>query len=114
MPTAADRRAERIYLRTATILRWQGEGNARSGSGTVHNMSHVGCYVLTHAPAALGDMITVSFGEGLPDIPSEVRYLDADVGMGIAFRGVTPELAERLRAFARSKAEPVIEAAQRE
>ncbi len=113
MPTAIEyRRAERIYLRTATILQWRGE--MRSGSGTVHNMSHVGCYVLTHAPAALGDMIVVSFGPELPEIPCEVRYLDPDVGMGIAFRGVTPELGERLRAFARSKAEPAAEAGKQE
>ena len=66
-------------------------------------MSTVGCYVLTQDTAALGERLFVDFGNGIPEIESEVRYLDAEVGMGLSFAGITAEVQRKLIEFIKAR-----------
>ncbi len=95
------RRFPRVKFHAAIVLHWCSQGG--NGSGTVSNMSKVGCYVLTQTPESVGDRVRIS----LPDVPEmegEVRYVDEDVGMGIQFLGVTAEIEAKLVQFLSAQA----------
>ena len=102
MPNANYRREPRLILSAPTLLSWRGE--RRSGSGTVSNMSKVGCYVLTSSPMPLGDEVYARI-EGLDrELHASVRYVDPYAGMGIAWLDVTTELRDTLLEFLRARA----------
>ena len=98
MPGPENRRYPRLRPLSPVVLHWRAlEGG--TGTGTVSNMSPVGCYVLTSAPANLGDRVFARLDATLPELDSEVRYLDPDVGMGLEYQGVTEEIRRRLIDF---------------
>lgn len=95
------RRAPRVTLHAPTVLKWRSE--RESGSGTVSNMSSVGCYVLTQDTAALGEHLFLNFGDGVPEIECVVRYLDAEVGMGLSFLAISPAVQRKLVDFMKAR-----------
>ncbi len=95
------RREPRLPLHTPTVLHWRGEN--KSGAGTVSNMSRVGCYVLSHHPAVMDEILVLNIEGVAPEIHSKVRYIDEQVGMGVAFIKVTPEVEARIIEFVRAK-----------
>ncbi len=91
------RKYVRVSLHRPVVVHWHTDSKA--GSGTVSNMSPRGCYVLTQIPAPMGELIGIRLGDALPEIEGAVRYVDADVGMGVEFVGLQRGTLEKLREF---------------
>ncbi len=102
VPSTEQRKAVRISFHAPTVLQWRSD--ERTGSGTVSNMSQMGCYVLTQNPALVGERLFVRLNGELPEIEGLVRYVDQQVGMGVQFVGLKCETEQRLSEFLRAKA----------
>jgi len=103
MSSPSERRKEvRISFQAPLELQWRSEQWA--GSGTVINMSHTGCYVMTQKPALAGERIFIRPGADLPEIECVVRRVSPQVGMGVEFVGLTREAEQKVAAYLKAKA----------
>ena len=92
------RRWVRIILQAPLVIRWRSSG--KQGLGMVTNMSPVGCYVLTQATADAGERLVVQLeGSELPELESDVRFVDAEVGMGLEFANLPRQTVRQIEHF---------------
>lgn len=89
---AEKRKIPRVKLHAPMVIRWRSA--TRHGLGMVTNISMAGCYILTQITAELGEHIFLELEEsGLPEIEGRVRFVDAEVGMGLEFLNLSAETA---------------------
>jgi len=92
------RRWARITLQASLVIRWR--SSVRQGLGMVTNMSPAGCYVLTQATADAGERLTVQVeGSELPELESDVRFVDPEVGMGLEFANLPRQTIIQIERF---------------
>jgi len=99
MAESADkRRWVRTILHAPLVIQWRTSG--KQGLGMVTNMSPVGCYVLTQATADAGERLRVQLeGSELPELESDVRFVDPEVGMGLEFFNVSGQTVRQIERF---------------
>jgi hypothetical protein len=92
------RRWVRTILHAPLVIQWRTSG--KQGLGMVTNMSPAGCYVLTQATADAGERLVVQLeGSELPELESDVRFVDPDVGMGLEFANVPRQAVLQIERF---------------
>jgi len=92
------RRWARITLQAPLVIKWRSSG--KQGLGMVTNMSPAGCYVLTQATADAGERLAVLLeGSELPELESDVRFVDPDVGMGLEFANLPRQTVLQIERF---------------
>lgn len=92
------RRWARTTLQAPLVIQWR--SSVKRGLGMVTNMSLAGCYVLTQETAGAGERLTVQLeGCELPELESDVRFVDPEVGMGLEFSNVPPQTVLQIERF---------------
>ena len=92
------RRWVRTTLHAPLVIRWRTSG--KQGLGMVTNMSPAGCYVLTQATADAGERLVVQVeGSELPELESDVRFVDPEVGMGLEFANLSRQAVLQIERF---------------